>query len=160
MTVTGLNSLAADANLLAGWSSAGIDVKGGGMQDVLISLQVTSASANRQAGTLYVYAYAALDDTPTWPDIFSAGTEGAQGAATVHDTELFGSALKLVEALSFDAGNGDVQSISQRGLAQYFGGAIPPSHVALFITGNIASATNAQLAAAGNSVTYMPVTEA
>jgi len=158
LTITTLESsqLPADVNLLAGWSSAGISMSG--LIDALFSMEFVSASANRQAGVINAYIYAALGTTPTWPDIFSAGTPGVAGAATVRDARLLQRNLKLLQSFSFSSTSAEKGSINQEGIARLFEGLIVPSHVALFLTGTIASGTAVQLANTGNFIGYTPIT--
>ena len=151
LTVTALNSLAASAGLLAGWTSGTIDNTTDKHVDKKISARFTTSSANRQAGRIEVYAYAMLDDT-TWPDIFSSGTEGTEGAATIHDDEQKMENLVLLWSTFTDTTNADVHNMPPVSVAEAFGGALPPKF-ALFVTGAAATSTNAQFAASGNQVT-------
>lgn len=159
MTVSNLHSLAADTNLLAGWASAAIPIKANNYQDVMVAARFVTHASNRQAGVINVYAVAALNDTPLWPDIFSAGTEGAEGAATVHDVEHIGLELLPLESIVVDNTASEEYSMAPKSLAQLFGGPIPPTHVFLFVTNTAASGTNPGLAASGSAVYYTPLVE-
>src|SRR5262245_56598902 len=113
VTNTGLANLVANNGVfLTGWTSGRIALSG--KMDALISVEITSTGTNRQAGSVNVWLYAALNDglggAVIWPDIFSSGTEASVGAATLHDSELYGSSLKLLAALNFDTGASDVCS--------------------------------------------------
>jgi hypothetical protein len=92
-----------------------------------------------------------LDDT-NWPDIFSSGTEGTQGTATVHDTEQQASALILLWSTAVDTGTAEVHSMPMTSVRGAFGGILPPKF-AVFIAANAATSTNASFAASGNQVT-------
>lgn len=142
LTITSLNSLAASAGLLAGWSSGTIDNTTDKDLDKAISAKFSSAAA----GSIQVYAYSMLDDT-NWPDIFSAGTEGTEGTATIHDDEQKASALIPLWSTTTDgAPNPDPHSMLSTSIRKAFGGFMPPKF-ALFITASGA------LAATGNQVT-------
>ena len=151
LTVTNLHSLAASAGLLAGWTSAGISNTTDKDLDKLVSAQFTTASANRQTGQIQVWAYARLDDS-TWPDIFSAGTEGTQGTATLHDDEQKNECLRLLWSTTTDTGNGEVHNMPPTSVRAAFGGFMP-AEFAVFVTSNCATSTNACFAASGNQVT-------
>jgi len=150
LTVTNLNSLAASTSLLSGWTSGTIDNTTNKDLDVLISAKFTKAASNLQAGSIEVYAYAMLDDT-NWPDIFSSGTEGTEGAATVHDDEQKRECLKLLWSTATDTGASEVHNMPPTSVASAFG-SLPPKF-AIFVTGNCTTTTTAQFAASGNQVT-------
>lgn len=87
LTVTALNGLASSATWVAGWSSQTIDNSTDLYTDYALTGQFTVESAGLTAGQILIWAYTRLDDG-AWPDIFSSGTEGSEGAATLHDTEI------------------------------------------------------------------------
>lgn len=155
-TVTNLHSLAASADWTAGWTSAAVDsVADGNPIDYQISCTLTSASSNRQAGNIRIYSYAALNDTPTWGDIFSSGTEGTEGAATCHSAEARNSGLVLLDDPLVNSTNAAVFTRTTF-MAFAYQGSIVPQDWALFITHNITS-TGAGFAASGNAVYRTPV---
>lgn len=90
LTVTALNAgLASSATWVAGWSSQTIDNTSNLYDDYILTGNILVESSGLTAGYLNLWAYTMLDPTAgTWPDIFSSGTEGSQGAATLHDTEI------------------------------------------------------------------------
>lgn len=157
LTVTNLHSLASSSSRLGGWTSGTIDNTSDKHLDKLISGKFTTASANRQAGVIEVWAYAMLDDS-NWPDLFSSGTEGTEGTATIHDDEQKAEGLVLLWSTTVDTGNGDVQNMPPRSLAAAFGGVLPPK-IALFVTTTAATSTNAGFAASGNQLTVKGVYE-
>lgn len=154
LTVTNLHSLASSQTLEAGWTSALIDC--GENIDIMLAGTFTTHASNRQAGSINIWAYAALNDTPTWPDLFSSGTEGTEGTATVHDTEQRDSGMKLVHSITVDNGASEVYTFPPTSLAQLFGGTLP-TDVAIFVTQNASTTTTAGLAAAGSALHYTPV---
>jgi len=152
LTVTNLHSLAASAGLLAGWTSGTIDNTTDKHLDKMISAQFTTASANRQAGQIQVWAYAMLDDS-NWPgSLFSAGTAGIQGAATIVDDEQKNEVMKLLWSTTTDTTNADIHNMPPTSVASVFNGMLPPKF-AIFITAACATSTNACFAASGNQVT-------
>lgn len=154
LTVTNLHSLAASSSYTAGWTSGTIDNSTNEYEDYHISAQFTKGAANNQAGELRVYVYTMLDDS-NWPDLFSAGTEGTEGTCTVHDAEQL-SGFKLIWSTDVDSSASDVHHMPKTGIAQFYGGCCPPKF-ALYVTGNAATSTNAQLHSAGNQVTYAAI---
>jgi hypothetical protein len=150
LTVTNLHSLAASTSLLSGWTSGTIDNTSTKYTDIVVSAQFTKASSNMQAGVIQVWGYAMLDDS-TWPDVFSSGTEGTQGTATIHDDEQKAEAFVLLWSTVTDTGTSEVHNMRPVSLRAAFG--FVPAKCAIFITGSAATSTNAQLAASGNQVT-------
>lgn len=159
MTVTNLHSLAASATWVAGWTSAGVDNGTNEYEDYLVSGTFTSHASNRQAGTLYVYVYANLGETAFSagvPDLFSAGTEGTEGTATAHDTYRRDSGMVLLHTIVADNTASAVYVMPPTSIASRFGGWVPDQW-ALFVTGNLATTTSAQLASSGSAIYYLPV---
>ena len=151
LTVTNLHSLASSQSWIGGWTSGTIDNTTNLDLDILLSAMFTIASANNQPGEIRVHVYAMLDDS-TWPDIFSSGTEGTEGAATVHDTEQYDSHMRMIWSTVVDTGTAEVHCMPKTGIAQFFGGVLP-SKFAIFISQNASTVATAGLAASGNQVT-------
>lgn len=143
-TTTNLQTLASDATNWAGWTSAGVDNAIDLYTDYLISGYFTThASVAPTAGkTIKVYAYAAFNATPTWPDLFSAGTEGTEGTATVHDDEMRECGMRLLWTGVVDAGTSNVYTMPPTSLAQAFGGVVP-SDWALWVVQDTGQALSA-----------------
>lgn len=121
LTVTALHSLAASSTFLSGWSSGTIDNTTDRHTDKVVSAKFILASANLSTtGEIRVYAYAMLDDS-NWPDLFSSGTEGTEGAASVHDTEQASSGLKLLWSTATDNTNADPHNMPPTSIATVFG---------------------------------------
>lgn len=149
LTVTNLHSLASSQTWVAGWTSGTVDNTTDLHIDKVVSAKFTTAASNNQAGEIRVYGYAMLDDS-TWPDIFSSGTEGTEGAATVLDTEQF-SGLVLLWGTAVDSGASEAHNMPPTSIRGAFG--FIPAKFALFVTGNATTTTTAQFAASGNQVT-------
>ena len=156
MTMTGIEDVDSSSTFIGGWTSNSVNNTTDLAVDYLVSGQFTTESTNRQAGFIYVYAYAAFNDTPTWPDLFSSGTEGSVGAATVHDTEQRDSGMRLLAAIEVDNGASEVYTFPPTSIAQAFGGVVP-AYWALFVTSNAATSTNDWCVASGTALYHAPV---
>lgn len=155
-TVTNLHSLASSTTLVAGWTSASVDNTTDLAADYLVGGTFATHASNRQAGSIVVYSYAAFNTTPTWPDLFSAGTEGTEGTATIHDSEQRDSGLLLVRAITVDNTASAVYTFPPTSIAQLYGGVVPPFW-ALFVTSNASTTTTAGLASSGSAIYRIPV---
>lgn len=149
LTVTNLHSIATSATWVAGWTSGTIDNTSDLDFDKWLSGKITVAAAGLAAGEIRVYVYAMMDDA-NWPDIFSAGTEGTEGTATLHDTNIRDAHMRLLWSTPTDTTASQVYPIPKTSLASAFGSGVIPPKVAIFIT----HSTGANLAAAGNQVTH------
>lgn len=152
-TQTNLDGIASSATWVAGWTSSAIDNTATKATDYLVSGQFQVESTGLSAGVINVYAYAPLNDTPTWPDLFSAGTEGTEGTATLHDTEIRDT-LRLVASIPTDTTASRQYAFLPTSIAARFGGVVP-THWALFV----AHSTGAALETTGdpNQIYYMPI---
>lgn len=129
-TQTNLDGIASSSTLIAGWTSASVTTAA---DDYLLSGTFQVESSGLSAGEIRVYVYTILDDAPTWPDVFSAGTEGTEGTATIHDTEIRDGAFTMVWSCVTDTGASDKYSMPQTAIAQFFGGVLPEIW-AVFVT--------------------------
>ena len=155
LTVTNLHSLASHQTWESGWTSGTIDCEE--YIDIMLAGTFTTHASNRQAGVINVWVYAALNDTPTWPAIFSAGTPGTEGApATVVDTEERDSAMRLVASITVDNTASAVYTFPPTSLAQLFGGTLP-TDVAVFVAQNASTTTTAGLASSGSALHITPI---
>lgn len=145
LTVTNLHGIASSSTWVAGWTSGTIDNTTDLDLDKLISASFVVESSGLSAGEIRVYAYAMLDDS-TWPDIFSAGTEGTDGTATLHDTEIR-DGLKLLWAQVTDTTASRVYPMQPTSVAARFDGVLPPKF-ALFVT----QSSGTTLETSGNQV--------
>ena len=126
-TVTNLHSLASSQDWLAGWSSASVSNLTNEYLDYLYAGTFTTHASNRQAGSINVYVIAALNDTPTWPATAS-GTIGTEGALSFTDTEERDSLVRLLTSITVDNTASAVYTFPPTGIAQLFGGMVPPYH--------------------------------
>jgi len=156
LTMTGIEDVDSSSTLVGGWTSNAIDNTGTPKDDYLISGQFTMESANRQAGYIYVYAYAAFTSTPVWPDLFSSGTEGSVGAATVHDTEQRDAGMVLLASIEVDNGASEVYTFPPVSIKAAFD-EVPPQF-AIWVTSNGATTTNDWCVASGTQLYSQPIT--
>lgn len=154
--MTGIEDVDSSSTWVGGWSSGSVDNTSVLATDYLVSGQFTTESASRQAGYIYVYAYAAFTDTPTWPDLFSSGTEGTVGAATVHDSEQRDSGMRLVAAILVDNTASAVYTFPPTSIAALFGGVVP-AYWALWVTSNAATTTEDWCVSSGTTLYYAPI---
>lgn len=150
LTVTNLASIATSADWTAGWTSATVDNSSNLYSDYLLTVKIT-AGTTLTAGQIQVRIYAELDDT-NYPDIFSAGTEGTEGTATIHDTATRDNSLVLAKVLTTDTTNSQVYCAGPISVASLFGG-VCPRKFCVFIS----HSTAANLAASGHQVTVKGV---
>jgi hypothetical protein len=146
LTVTALNGgIASSSNHLSGWSSAAI-VNTAGDFEKFITAKFVAESSGLTAGEMMVRVYTRLDDG-TWPDIFSSGTPGSEGAATLRDTEIR-DALPLLWSQVTDTTASRVYPMIAKAISERFGGSVP-YEFALFFSQN----TGTTLETSGNQVT-------
>lgn len=156
--LTALHSLASSTTNLAGWTTAVQDNTTNVYLDVLIAAQfTTSASATTAGKSIKVYAYATPDASASMsagvPDLFSSGTEGSVGTATVHDEEQRDAGMRLLWAGVVDAGgSNEVFVMPPTSLAAAFGGIVPP-YWALWVVQD----TGQALHTSGNAIYGTPI---
>lgn len=150
LTVTNLHSIASSSTFVSGWTSGTIDNSSNLYLDYFVTASIVVASGGLSNGQIRMYAYAQLNDS-TWPDIFSAGTEGTEGTATLHDVNIRDGVLKSIGAILTDTTNSQVYPLGFGGIAAAFDGFMPRKF-AIYI----AHSTGANLAASSNGVWYTP----
>lgn len=150
LTVTNLASIATSATWVAGWTSAYIDNSSNLYQDYLIT-GVIKVGTDTASTEVRIYLYAEMDDS-TAPDVFSSGTEGTEGTATIRDTNTRESAFVLAHVLTTSGTDDEVYPIRPFSVASRFGG-VCPRKFALFVTHN----TGNNLYASGHQLTYKGV---
>lgn len=150
LTFTSLNSLASDTNLLAGASALAVSNTTNLYLDYLVSGFVTNihTPAPTVGKEIDVYAYANLDDTPTYPDTL-LGTDATKTLTTANiqasGLAPFGSAII---AATVDQKNW----FRGKSIASAFGG-ICPNLWSLFVVHNSGQALNSS----GGTFSYIPV---
>jgi hypothetical protein len=143
LTVTNLQSLASNSTFTSGWTSAWIDNTSVLALDYLITANIAAGTTPTTPCSVRVYAYSQHSDGSTAPDLFSSGTEGTEGAATVHDTEILDSGLVLLWSSDIDATTNDNYTMPARSIAAAFGQV--PRKFALYIAHNCTAALRSSL---------------
>ena len=156
MTMTGIEDVDSSSTWVVGWTSNSVNNTSTLAVDYLVSGQFTTESTNRQAGYIFVYAYASFNDTPTWPTIFSAGSAGVVGAATVSGALQRDSGMRLVSAITVDNTASAVYTFPPTSIATLFGGSVPP-YWAIWVASNAASASNDWCVSTGTNLYYVPI---
>ena len=153
-TQTNLDGIASSATWVAGWTSETI-TNTGEYIDYLISGQFQAESASLSAtGAIYVWVYAALDDAPTWGDIFSSGTEGTEGTAEWHDANTRDGRARFAAVIFTDNTASQYYSFGPVSVASLYGGTLPKTW-AVFV----AQSTGTTLETTGdpNKLYYCPI---
>lgn len=153
LTQTALDGLVSSTDWTGGWTSDAIDNTTTKAIDYLISGNLQVESTGLTAGTINVFVYSVLDGGTTWPDLFSSGTEGSQGAATLHDTNIRNQ-LRFGASIATDTTASQNYPILPFSVAALFGG-VCPAKFAIFI----AQSTVAALETTGdpNQVYYQAI---
>jgi hypothetical protein len=155
LTVTNLHSLASSQDWTAGWTSASINNTTNEYLDYLISGTFTTNASNRQAGSIYVYIIAALNDTPLWPATAS-GTIGTEGALSFTDTEERDSLCRVLTSITVDNTASAIYTFPPTGISALFGGWVPP-YFAIYVGQNASTTTTAGLASSGSAIYSTPI---
>ena len=146
ITIT-LASLATSADRTAGRESTVIDNSSTLYDDVLVGGVITTGTTPTVSKQIDIYVYAAVNDTPTYPDVF-AGTDSAE---TVTSVNVRASALRLLASIVVDATSDRAYWLAPTPVAQLFGG-IMPRYWGVFVAHDTAVNLNAT---GGNHVLSM-----
>jgi hypothetical protein len=153
LTVTALNGgIGSSPTWVAGWTSGTIDNTSNLYRDIMVSGKFTVESSGLSAGEMRFGIYTMLDDS-NWPDIFSAGTEGTEGTATIHDTEIRDSAFYWIWGQVTDTSVSRVYTMPKISVRRMLG--FCPSKFACFF----AQSTGTTLETSGNQVTIQGLYE-
>ena len=147
LTVTNLHSLAASATFIGGWESGAVDNTSNLYLDYRITAKLVTHASNRQAGTIRLYLVGPTDDS-AWPDVI----DGTESTESFTDTEERDAVAILAGVIDVDNTASATYEIHVPSVAAAFGGNLPKKFV-IFITGDAATSTNAQLASSGSVVT-------
>jgi hypothetical protein len=156
LTVTNLHSLASSQSWITGWFSASVNNTSNNYLDWMYGGTFTTHASNRQVGSINVWVLAALNDTPTWPATAS-GTPGTEGAGSFTAAEMRDSLCRLLCSITTTATASQIYTFPPTGIAQLFGGSLPPYHC-LYIAQNASTTTTAGLAASGSALYATPIT--
>lgn len=129
LTIT-LASLASDLNRLTGRESTAVDNTSNLVLDELLSGMITIGTfLSNDERVIEVWVYAALNDTPTYPDVF----DGTDSAETITASIIKYSALKLAAVMRTDDTDDKAYYFGPVSVASLFGGKMP-THWGVFVT--------------------------
>lgn len=124
--------------------------------DEIISgeIQVNTGAAPTVNTLIQVYVWGQINDTPTYPEVGTAGTRltGADANATFASTDARNAACRLISQVVVPATTSLKHPIAPIGIAQFFGGVLP-KRWGLFVTQN----TGQNLNTANSALQRMPV---
>lgn len=148
LTVTHLNSLATDSNLLAGWSSAGRDNTSDLWVDAIVSGTLKTGTSPTASNWIELWMWEGLDDTPTYPDTIT----GSEAAITLTSTNVKYGFGRWVQNIIVDSTSNRVYPFSFRA-ASIFNGSMPKKAWGLYFVQN----TGAALNSSGNVVNILGI---
>lgn len=153
LAVTNLASLPSDTNLLAGWSSAVIANGTNLLVSEKISGLLKTGTSPTVSTNIFVYVWAALDDTPTYPDTI----DGTQAAKTLTSANVRDSgAFRLGTVITIDNTSNRVYPFTFD-VASLFGGHMPKNY-GVFIVHNTGVNLNAtQVVSRADATQYQNV---
>jgi len=148
-TIT-LASLPSDTNLLAGQESTGLSNTTNKYLDELVAGKITTGTTPTTAKQIEVLAVSALNDTPTYPDVF----DGTNSVETITSADIKAAIVAPVAMIQTDATSDRAYPFRPLGLRQLFGDGLPPAHV-IFVTHS--TAVNFNAIAANHAIYHTPI---
>lgn len=148
----GIEGLASDTNLLAGWETTAVDNTSNKYLDYLLAGKITTGTSPTDAKEIRVYVYGSTDDTPTYPDVL----DGTSSAETITSSGIRDSALKLAVVIATNNTSDRTYWFGPISVAALFGGTMP-KYWGVFIVHN----TGVNLNATGTNhvISHTPVYE-
>lgn len=148
MTFTSLASLPTSSGLLAGASALAVDNGASGVPlEIGVSGYIKNGTSPTVNKEIDVYAYAALDDSPTYPDTL-LGTDATKTITTVN---ILNSGLRLLQSMLIAATTDQVNPFAPVALSAMFG--VMPRKWSVWVVHN----TGVNLNASGHAVNYKGV---
>jgi len=149
-TIT-LASLATSSTLLAGRESNALSNASNKYLDELVAGVITVGTSPTASTGIEVSAVGALNDTPTYPDVFD-GTDSAETvtSAGIKQAICLPLAIILVDATTSDRG----YPFAPCGLRRCFGDGLPPAHV-IFVAHS--SGVNLNSTGGNHAIYHTPV---
>lgn len=120
LTIT-LASLASDTNILVGRESTAWDNSSNKYLDLLLGGKITTGTSPTVSRVIEVWAYAQVEDTPTYPD----GITGSDSARTLTSRDIVYASLRLAASLTVSATSNIAYWFGPVSLASLFGGVLP-----------------------------------
>ena len=147
LTIT-LGGLANSATSVAGRQSTVIDNTSGLYMDALVGGKIKVGTPSGAGLLMEVWAFAAVDDTPTYPDVLGA----SDAAVTFTSRDILCASMALVASLVVDATVGRVYWFKPTSIAALFGGLLPAKWGIVVI-----NTTGGALDSTGGVLSYKPV---
>lgn len=117
-----LASLASDAtNLLAGRESTAWDNSSNKYLDLLLGGKITTGTSPTASRVIEVWAYAQVEDTPTYPDVIT----GSDSARTLTSRDILYASLRLAASMATGASSNVAYWFGPVSIASLFGGVLP-----------------------------------
>lgn len=148
-TIT-LSGLASDANLLAGQESTGLSNTTNKYLDELVSGKITTGTSPTDAKQIEVHAIGAIEDTPTYPDVF----DGTDSAETITSSGIKAAIVATVANILANNTSDRTYPFKPVGIRQLFGDGLPTAHV-IFVSHS--TGVNLNATASNHDVTHLPV---
>lgn len=147
-TIT-LTSLATSSTLLVGRQGTALSNAVNKYLDELVSA-IVATGTTPTAGVIEVHIVGSLDDTPTWPDAFTA----TDAARTIASADIKASLTAQIGGVINSTTSNVLYPFRATGIRQFFGDALPPQHVP-FVTHSTVAALHAT--ATNHFVKHTPV---
>ena len=148
-TIT-LASLATSSTLVAGRESTAVDNGTNLYLDYLVGGKITTGTSPTANKLIAVYAYGAINSTPTFPDVF----DGTDSAETCTSVEIRNASLAWLFSTDTTATSDVTYWFSPTSIASRFGG-IVPDQFGLFVTHD--TAVNLNSTAGNHALSYTGV---
>lgn len=145
-----LTGLATDTNLLTGRESTGLSNATNKYLDELVAGLITTGTSPTASKQIEVHAVAALNDTPTYPDVF----DGTESAETITSADIKNGICANVALMTTSNTSDRTYPFRPVGLRQLFGDGLPVAHV-LFVTHN--TGVNLNATGANQALYHTPV---
>lgn len=123
-----LGSLATSSTLVAGIESGTVDNTSTLATDYLLAGFIKTGTSPTASTFIEVWVIAALDDTPTWPDVF----DGTTSAETVTSRDILRSCGRLATSMLVDNTTGRVYPFAPVSIKSLFGEL--PKKFVVFVT--------------------------
>lgn len=136
-TIT-LASLGSSATFVAGRESTAIDNTTNKYLDYLVGGKITTGTSPTTAKSIRIYLYAAVNDTPLYPDVL----DGTDSAETITSVDILNSAIRLAASTSTNDTSDRVYWFAPFSVASFYGGICPGFH-GLFVSHDTGQALNA-----------------
>ncbi|MGB8275370.1 MAG: hypothetical protein WCF16_08910 [Alphaproteobacteria bacterium] len=146
-----LASLATDSNLLTGRASDAVSNTSNLFDDVLIGGKITVGTTPTANTFIEVWAYAARQDAPSYPDAIT----GSDAGKTMTSAAIKQLALSLIAVIPVDSATSDrAYPIKETSIASLFGGVMPDKW-GVFVTHN--TGVNLNATAGNHFLEYMGI---